>query len=67
LTPAKCILFDKLFQHHKQQLLQEVETKATSPRSTSAKIIAQMKTAPGEEVYGGANMTADKRVEFQVH
>jgi hypothetical protein len=26
-----------------------------------------MKTAPGEEVYGGANMTADKRVEFQVH
>jgi len=66
VTPAEHKLFDKLFHHHKQQLLQEVGTKATGPRSTFAKTLAQMKTAAEEEVYGAANITADKRVEFQV-
>jgi len=31
VTPAERKLFDKLFQHHERQLLQEVGTKATSP------------------------------------
>jgi len=33
VTPVQRKLFDKLFQHHKQQLLQEVGTEATGPRS----------------------------------
>jgi len=66
MTPVKRKLFDKLFQHHEQQLLQEVGTKATGPRSIFAKKLAQIKTAAEEEVYGAVNLTADKRVEFQV-
>jgi len=33
VTPPKCKLFDKLFQRHERQRLQEVGTEATSPRS----------------------------------
>jgi len=66
VTPAKRMLFDELFQHHERQLLQEVGTKATGPRSIFAKKVAQMRTAAGEEAYGAVNMTADKRVQFQV-
>jgi len=66
VTPAQRKLFDKLFQHHERQLLQEVGTKATGPRSIFAKKLAQMKSAAEEGVYGVANMTADKGVEFQV-
>jgi len=66
VTPVKLKLINKLFQHHEQQLSQEVRTKATGPRYTFAKKLTQMKTAAEEEVYGVANMTADKRVEFQV-
>jgi len=66
VTPDKRKLFDKLFQHHKRQRLQEVGTKATSPRSTFAKKLAQMTTAAEEEVYEAANMTANKRVKFQI-
>jgi hypothetical protein len=49
-----------------RQLLQEVGTEATGPRSTLAKKLAQMKTAAEEQVYGAANMTPDKCVEFQI-
>jgi len=66
VTPAKRKLFDNLFQHHERQLLQEVGTKATGPRSIFAKKLAQMKTAAEEEAYGAANMTAGKRVKFLV-
>jgi hypothetical protein len=66
MTPVKRKLFDKLFQHHQRQILQEVGTKATGPRSTFAKKLTQMKTAAEEEVYGAVNIAADKRVEFQV-
>jgi len=66
MTPGKRKLFDKLFQHHERQLLQEVGTKATGPRSILGKKLAQIKTSDGEEVYGAVNMTADKRVELQV-
>jgi len=66
MTPVKRKLFDKLFQHPERQLLEAVGTKATGPRSIFAKKFAQMKTAAKEEVYGAVNMTADKRVEFQV-
>jgi len=65
MTPVKCKLFNKLFPHHEWQLLQEVGTKATGPRSTFTKKIGQMKTAAKEEVYGVGNITADKCVEFQ--
>jgi len=66
VTPAKCKPFDKLFQHAERQLLQEVDTKATGTRSIFAKILPQMNTAAEEEAYGVVNMTANKRVQFQV-
>jgi len=66
VTPAKRKLLDRLFQHHERQLLQEVGTKATGPRSIFAKQLVQMMTAAEEEAYGAVNMTADKRVQFQV-
>jgi len=66
VTPAKRKIFDKLFQHHERHLLREVRTKATSPRSIFANKLAQMKIAAEEEAYGAVNMTADKRVQFQV-
>jgi len=40
VTPVKFKLFNKLFQNHTQQLLQEVGTKATGPRSTFTKKLA---------------------------
>jgi len=58
-TPAKRKLFDKFFQHHERQLLQEVGTKATGPRSIFAKELALRKAAAEDEAYGAANMTAD--------
>jgi len=67
VTPAKRKLFDKLFQHHERQLLQEVGTKGTGPRSKFAKQLALLKTAADDEVYGAANKTADKRLQFQIH
>jgi len=66
VTPAEHKLFDKLFQHHEQQPLLDVGTKATSPRSIFTKKLAQMKTAAEEEAYGAVNMTANKCVQFQV-
>jgi len=60
VTPAKRKLFDKLFQRHERQLLQEVRTKATSPRPEFAQELARMNTGAEDEVYGAANMTADK-------
>jgi len=65
VTPAKRKLFYKLFQHHKRQLLQEVGTKATGPRSIFAKELALRKAAADGEAYGAANMTTDKRLQFQ--
>ena len=46
--------------------MQNVGTTATSPTSTFAKKLAHMKTGAEAEVFGAANMTADKGVEFQV-
>jgi len=66
MTPVKCKLFDRLLQHHKRQLLQEVGTKPISPRSTFAKKIAQMKTATEEAVYRAVNINPDKWVELLV-
>jgi len=62
ISPVNHKLFNKLFKHHEQQLLQGVGNKATGPRSILAKNLAHMKTAADEEVYGAVNMTADKRV-----
>jgi len=65
-TPVRRKLFDKVFQHHERQLLQEVGTKATGPRRRFAKKLAQMKTAPEEDACRAVNMTADNGVQFQV-
>jgi hypothetical protein len=65
-TPAKQKLFDKLFQRHERQLLQEVGTKATSPRSNFARELALKKTTAVDKAYGAANMTADKRLQFRL-
>jgi len=46
--------------------LQEVGTKATGPRCKFGKELALMETAAEDEAYGVANMTADKRRQFQV-
>jgi len=67
VTPAKRNLFDKLFERHERQLLQEVGTKATSPRSKFAKDLALKKTAAEDKAYGAANMTTDKRLELRLH
>jgi len=45
VTPVRCTLFDELFQHHERQLLQEIGTNATRPRSIFANELALMKTA----------------------
>jgi len=58
LTPAKHKLFDKLFQHYEQQLLQEVGTKATGPRRLFAKKLAPLKTPAEEQAYRAVNMIA---------
>jgi hypothetical protein len=60
VTAAKRKLFDKLFQHHERQLLQEVGTESTGPRSIFSKQLALIKTAAKDEDYGAANMSADK-------
>jgi hypothetical protein len=67
VTPAKHKLFDKLFQHQERQLLQEVRTKATGPRSIFAKTLAHMNTGAEEEACWAGNITADQRVQFLVH
>jgi len=59
VTPAKRKLFDKLFQHYERQLLQEVGTKATGPKSIFTKQLARMRTAAEDEAYVAANITAD--------
>jgi len=66
VTPAQHKLYDELFQHHERRLLEEVRTKAAGPRSIFAKKLAQRKTTADEEASGAVNMTADKRVQFQV-
>jgi len=67
VTPVKCKLFDEIFHHLAQQLLQEDGSKATSPRSRFTKQLALLKTAAKAEAYGAANMYADKRLQFQNH
>jgi len=65
VTPAKPKLLMKLFQHHEQQLLQEVRTKATGPRSIFARQLILTQTAADDEAYRAVNMTAEKRLQFQ--
>jgi len=66
VTPAKRKLFDKLFERHERQLLQEVGTKATGPRSKFAKDLPLKKTAAEEEAYGAANITTDEQLLFRL-
>jgi len=67
LIPAKRNLFDKLFQHHERQLLQNIGIRTTGPRSTFTKQLALMKTAAKDEAYGVANMTTDRQLQFLNH
>jgi len=66
VTPAKRKLFEKLFQRHERQLLQEVKAKATGPSSKFAQELALKKTAVEDEACGAVNMTADKRLPFGI-
>ena len=66
VTTATRKLFDKLFQRHERQLLQEVGTKATGPRRNFAKELALKKTAAEDDAYEAANLTADKRLQFRL-
>jgi thiaminase len=66
LTPAQRMLFDKLFQCHERQLLHEVGTKATGPRSKFAKELGLKKTASKDEAYRAANMTPNKQLQFHI-
>jgi len=66
VTPGKCKLFNTLFQRHEWPLLQEVETRATSPRSKFANTLATMKTGAEDEAYGAGNITAAKRLQCQI-
>jgi len=54
---------DNLFQHHEQQLLQEIGIKATGLRSTLAENHDEIKTTAEEEADGMANMTAGNHVQ----
>jgi ElaB/YqjD/DUF883 family membrane-anchored ribosome-binding protein len=60
VTPAKAKLFDELFESHVRQLLQEIGTKATGPRSKFAKDLARMKADVEDEALGVVNMPANK-------
>jgi hypothetical protein len=64
VTPAKCKLFDKLFERYERQLLQEVEPKVTGSRRKLAKDLALVKAAAEVKAYGVGKMTADKRPQF---
>jgi len=67
MPPVTHKLFSKLFQHLELQLLQEVGTMTTSPRSTYVKRFAPMKTLAGDEVSGAVNITADICMDFRLY
>jgi len=52
MTTVKRKLFDKLFQHHERQLLQEVGTKAIGPRSIFAKNLIKSRLLPKRRFTG---------------
>jgi hypothetical protein len=66
VTPAKRLLFDKLFPSQERQLLQEVRTMATHPRCKFAKELALKRTAAEDKAYGAVKMTADMRLQFRI-
>jgi len=66
VTTVKRRHFNKLFQHHGPQLLQEVATKATGPRSHFAKVLALTKTAAEDKPQGSATITADMWMHCQI-
>ena len=66
LSAAKRKVFDKSFKFHERQLLQEVGSKASGPRSKFTTDLALMKASAEDEAYGAAHMTVDKQLEFQI-
>jgi len=65
LTLAKRKVFDKLFQHHDRQLVQDDGARAMSPESKFAKELAIIKGAAEDKADMAANLTTAKRVQFQ--
>jgi hypothetical protein len=66
VTPAKCQVFDKLFQLHVRQLLQDVGTKTTAPRSKFPKELALIKASFEDQADWVATITADKQPQVWV-
>jgi len=66
VTPVNYKLFDQLLQHHVQQLLQEIRSEITAPRSIFGEKHAEMKTAEEEQVYRAANVTSKRCMEAQI-
>jgi len=66
LIAAKRKVFDKSFECHERQLLQEVGSKASGRRSKFAKDLALMEAAAEDKAYGAAPMTIDKQLKFQI-
>jgi len=67
VTPVKHKSFKNLFQDYEWQLLQDVRTNATGSRRIFAQQLALRKAATAHKTYGAANMTADMRLQFQIH
>jgi len=67
MIPATCKPVNKSFQPHEQQLLHEVKTNPTGPRSIFGKQLALIETAAEDKAYMAANMTADNWVQFENH
>jgi len=66
VTPAKCSLFDKLFQYHQQNVLEEVRSKVTGPRSRFPPMLAQTVTDAEKVVYWVVNTSANNNGDHQV-
>jgi len=67
VTHAKGKLFNELFQHCKQLLLQQLATRETGPRRNLAITFAPIMTIAAKVIYRVATIILGEQVEFQVH
>lgn len=66
MTPVNHKLFAQLLQHNVHQLLQEIGSEITAPRSTFGEKHAQMNTVEEEQVYRAAKITPKWCIELQI-
>jgi len=66
MTNVKRNVFDQLFQHHGQGLLQEVMCETASPRSSFTEKLAQIIPTAADVIYDALNITVNKPMEFQL-